>query len=390
MALGARTIQNFDSEMAKNATHLIFQTSQTKPASRDFSLATQNKVKIVHPDWIRHTAQKGNRQPEASYKHTRNSKRSLEVLIESQGMSRVSSSSSSKSAQEAPASDDNDLPPPLKIPSAASTPAMAHSTPRSIRSPEPPKLKTTSSSSSAPFASTPDRLQALSAADDQNYSFYPPEQHKLDDSGFVASAGKGKVNIETSMSLQTPSEMHRGPKPIDETLVSKKSLLAEMEALLQKDEPTPQQLSARLPFKQQGLLQSRTSLRKTVGRFGGTASPNSSLRASAASIGTSEGASLSRRQPSKQFEETQFGHDRNDDTQTQSMLEEQTMVIRINDPVAEATKAKTLAEMRRARTGEDSPEDAADAEATQRSTDETKRSSSRRSRSGHYATRQRS
>lgn len=388
--LGARTIQNFDNEMAKTATHLLFQSSQTKPTGKDFVLALQNKVKIVHPDWLRHTAEKGVKQAEVSYKHTRNSKRGLAVAVESPGMARVSSSSSDRPVRNAPVSDEYDLPPPLKKSSSMpshSNQAFEKSMPRSIRSPQPPPSPPRHQaglSYTAPSTSTPERSQTIMDDIDQNQADISHAQQKADDSGFVMSAGKEKSKAANTPSLATSSEPVLSTEATKDTPSAKDKIMAEMQALMQVNDLTPQQLGVRLPFQQQGGYQSRTSLRKSIGRVGESASPNASFRPTSSTI---EGSALARRQAFTHYDETQFGLHRNEETQTQAMLDEQTMVIKINDPVAEARKAKTLAEIRRAKSGESSGDITEDAEATQRSTEETMKFTSRRSRNGNPANR---
>jgi hypothetical protein len=382
--------------MVKTATHLLYQSSLTKPTSKDFVLASQNRIKIVHPDWLRRTAEKGFKQAEASYKHTRDSKRGLAVAVESQGMARVSSSSSDKPMQDAPTSDEYDLPPPLKKSGSMPTRSnqeLEQSMPRSIRSPQPPASPPRPQaglSYATPSTSIPERSQTFLDDIDQNIADISLNLPKADDSGFVASAGKEKTKVvNTPLLAKSSDTVHLSDTTKDATSVSDK-IMAEMQALMQVNDLTPQQLGVRLPFQQQGGYQSRTCLRKSIGRIGdsASASPNASSRPAITSS-TIEGSALARRQAFAHYDETQFGQHRNEETQTQAMFEEQTMVIKINDPVAEARKEKTLAEIRRAKSGEASGETAEDAEATQRSTEETMKSTSRRSRSGHSSTRRR-
>lgn len=385
--LGARLIQVLDSDMAKTTTHLIFQSNQVKPASRDFSLAVQNKVKVVHPDWLRHTIEKGTRQSEASYKHTRNAKRGLEVVIESQSMSRVSSSSSSKSLRENFASEESDLPPPLQRSERASMPILqteSQTAPKSIRSPQPPtspSRRVKGSASSATVPSTPDRSQGFASLGDRSVSEILVTQGGLDDSGFVPSAGKSKGEGKHLLATSSDPGIRAGVHDVAATLSSARDIMAEMQALIQAD-VTPQQaqVQVRLPAQQQAGYQSRTSLRKSVGRSGGT--PIIGSVAHSPNASSADWTGIMRRQAYNHFVETQFGQTRGDDTQTQAVQDEQTMIIRINDPIAEATKAKLLAGIRGARSVDESSDKLQDTQATQRSTEESAAGSSRGTRSG--------
>lgn len=393
--LGARTIQIFDADNAKAATHLLFQSSQSKPTSRDYALALQNRVKIVHPDWLKHTAQKGIRQAEASYKHTRNSKRGLQVVVESQSMSRISSSSSGKSVYGAPLSDEYTLPPPLKK-SGGDSPGVSAETrdqPMSrndqvLQSPASPARPLLHPSSSATLDSTPERICAPLDGADETDGDLTMNVSAVDDSGFIASASKEKAKTNITSADATSSGSAVNPHATADTSAGGRNIMAEMAAIMQANDLTPQQLSARLPFQQQGGYQNRTTLRKSITRGADSASPNASLRSASGTIVEASATALARRQAFAHYEETQFGQNRSDETQTQGVLDEQTMVIRINDPVAEARKAQTLAELRRAGWG-DKQNDAVDVDSTQRSSEETAKPSSRRSRSGNPATKRR-
>lgn len=376
--MGARTIHVLDTDTAKSATHLVFQSHQAKPASREYNIATSTKIKVVHPDWLRHTAEKGIRQAEASYKHTRSSRRGLEVVIQSQHMSRASSSSSSKSHPDATGSDELDLPPPLKSTLSAPTPTlqgMHQSPPRTIRSPRSPPSPARASAeltSSATIASTPEKNR--SAFDE--YNQYNPDiiNRAADDSGFIPSAGKCKDSAKRLVATSSAPDMKPDAQSEGPVANKARNIMAEMQALMQAD-VSPQQLYVRLPFPQQSGFSSRTNMRKSIARSGESGSPNGLTRSPTAS--NVDSTAFARRQAYSSYVETQFGQIRSDEKETQAAFDEQTMIIRINDPVAEATKAKLLAGIRGIKT---ETSDILDEEATQHTMQESRQATSRSSR----------
>lgn len=352
--MGARIVYVLDTNMMSKTTHVVYDAIPGKAQPKEVTEALKQKIKVVHPDWLKECQIRKQKVPENAYKHTRNSKRTLEVVISSQPLSRGSSSNSAASASNSRLMpSDDELPPPLRQQIASRAPDEVHS--------------------SSPGKPVPDFSRANAAS--------------IDDSGFVPSSDKRKASDNSNHSSSSPKARNRQPMSTASAIVADAApstaitidLMAEMEALMQAD--PPQQLNARLAYQQpghQGRPVRKAGLKKEESDVQMHSSPrNSDAGPLAAKV------LAHRHHGHGGYMETQFGN-KFAELHTQEDQEEQTMVIRINDPVAEATKAKLLAGIRDAQMPvRTSTEAAEDEDATQPDTQATTRSSTRSTRSGN-------